>query len=54
MKWNNWIILGLGVWSILSPWFFGFNDLNLVTWNSIFVGALVIVFALWNFSPPKK
>lgn len=54
MKWNDWIILGLGVWSMLSPWLLGFSDLNLVTWNSIFIGALLVVFILWNLTPPNK
>ena len=53
IRWNNWVLIGLGIWSILSPWLLGFSKLNLVVWNSIFIGALVIVFVLWNLSPPE-
>ena len=48
MKWNNWVLIGLGIWSVLSPWILGFSGLNLVVWNSIMVGSLVVVFAFWN------
>jgi hypothetical protein len=54
MKWNNWFLAGLGVWSILSPWILGFSKLNIVSWNSIFVGTLIIVLVLWNMSPPEE
>ncbi len=50
MRWNHWIILGLGVWLILSPWILGFSSLNLVSWNNLLVGALAIIFSLWNLS----
>ena len=48
MKWNNWVLIGLGIWSVLSPWILGFSGLNLVVWNSIMVGSLVVVFASLN------
>jgi hypothetical protein len=52
MKWNHWAIIVLGVWLLLSPWLLGYSELNLIVWNNIAVGALVIVFAFWNLSPP--
>ncbi|HDY73047.1 MAG TPA: hypothetical protein ENH86_00535 [Candidatus Jorgensenbacteria bacterium] len=54
MRWNYWVLIGLGLWSILSPWILGFSSLNLVTWNSITVGSLVVVFVLWNLAPPEN
>jgi len=50
MKWNNWVLIGLGVWSILSPWILGFSSIDLAAWNSIFLGTLMIVFSFWNLS----
>ncbi len=50
MKWNQWSLIILGGWSLLSPWILGFSDINLAAWNSILIGALVVLFALWNFS----
>jgi len=52
MRWNNWVLIGLGVWSILSPWILGFSKLNLVVWNSIFIGALVVVLFSGTFLRP--
>ncbi len=52
MRWHQWVLVGLGLWLTLAPWILGFSDLNLATWDSVMVGGLVIVFALWNLSPP--
>ncbi len=54
MKWFNWMILVLAVWLVVSPWILGFSGLNLVVWNNLMAGGLIIVFTLWNFSPPQK
>ncbi|MEK7464410.1 MAG: SPW repeat protein [Patescibacteria group bacterium] len=53
MKWNYWALIVLGVWLIVSPWVLGFSDLNLVLWNNLMVGGLMIIFALWNLTPSK-
>lgn len=50
MKWNHWTLIGLGSWALLSPWILGFSDINLAVWNSVLIGALIILFALWDFS----
>ena len=54
MQWNHWVILGLAVWLIISPWLLGFASLNLALWNNLMVGGLVILFVLWNFAPPES
>ncbi len=54
MRWHHWVIVGLGVWLLASPWLLGFAELNLVVWNNLLVGLLMIVFALWNFTPPQS
>jgi hypothetical protein len=53
MKWNHWAVIILGVWLVLSPWLLGYAEFNLVAWNSVAVGALIIVFTFWNTLPPS-
>lgn len=48
------MLLGLCVWLVGSPWVLGFSALNLVTWNSVVVGGLMVVLVLWDFSPPSR
>ncbi len=50
MKWNNWVMLGAGAWLIASPWILGYASYNLVAWNSIVVGTVAVVMALWNMA----
>ena len=52
MKWYHWTVLALGVWLFISPWLLGFSGINLVVWNNLMVGGLIVIFALWNFAPP--
>ncbi|MEK9194281.1 MAG: SPW repeat protein [Patescibacteria group bacterium] len=54
MKWNYWVLLGLALWLIISPWLLGFSGLNLVLWNNLMVGGLIIIFTLWHLSPPNQ
>jgi len=53
MRWNHWVLIGLGTWLLLSPWILGFSELNLPVWNVIFAGSLVIIFSLWESSPKE-
>jgi hypothetical protein len=48
MKWNHWLIFSLAFWLVISPWLLGFSDLNLVLWNNVLIGALIIAFVLWR------
>ncbi|NCN53185.1 hypothetical protein COY65_01915 [Candidatus Jorgensenbacteria bacterium CG_4_10_14_0_8_um_filter_39_13] len=50
MKWNHWLVVGLGAWLLISPWLLGFSRLDLVVWNNIVVGILLLIFSFWNFS----
>lgn len=38
----------LGMWLIVSPWILGFSGLNIVVWNVIIVGVLIVVLAFWG------
>ncbi|MGC9046986.1 MAG: SPW repeat protein [Minisyncoccia bacterium] len=48
MKWFHWFTIFLGAWIILSPWLFGFYEINIMAWNNVIAGILIIVFTLWN------
>jgi hypothetical protein len=49
----SWINVGLGIWLILSPFLLGLSDMRSALWNSIGVGTLVILLALWSHSVSK-
>jgi len=49
MKWLNWVVLFLGLWILVSPWLLNFSAYgNIVLWNNVISGVLVILFALWQ------
>ncbi|MDO8469615.1 MAG: SPW repeat protein [bacterium] len=52
MKLPHWSLIALGGWLLLSPWILGYASVNLALWNSITVGALVVLAAFWSVSPP--
>jgi len=54
MSFSKWLIIILGTWLIVSPWLLGFSALNLVLWNNVIVGVLIILATLWHFSDLYK
>lgn len=48
MKTKYIIQIIIGVWLIVSPWFFGFSSLNLPFWNNVIVGSAIIVATVWE------
>jgi len=48
MKYLNWAQLILGLWILVSPWILGFSDITTALWSNVIIGALVMVFALWE------
>jgi len=42
----------LGAWLIASPWIYGYTGMPGAFWNSIVVGALIVIFAVGRFSTP--
>jgi hypothetical protein len=47
-KWEEWLSAAIGVWVFVSPWVLGFSyDVNIL-WNSLIVGALLVILALWS------
>jgi len=50
MRWYHWITLILAVWLIASPWILEYAGINLALWNSVIIGTLVAILALWNLA----
>jgi len=59
-RWQDWLNLVFGVWLFFSPWLLQYftarpyTDQTIASWNSIFFGAAVVVFAVWALFVPKK
>lgn len=47
--WEEWTLLILGVWLVISPWVLGFYGDGNATWNMVIVGILTIIFASFTF-----
>ena len=48
--WEEWVNIALAAWLIISPWIFGFADLQAAMWNQIIVGLIVGGLAIWSAS----
>lgn len=55
-RWQDWVILVVGVWLFFAPFFIAYASANdAAAWNSYVIGALAAIFAasaLW--SPASK
>jgi len=47
--WEEWTLLILGIWLVISPWVLGFYGNGNATWNMVIVGILTIIFASFTF-----
>lgn len=54
MKGLSWAQLILGIWVLVSPWVIGFADISAALWSNVIVGALVVIFALWQLFGGKS
>ena len=46
--WEDWVNLVLGVWLFFSPWILSYAGLYDAMWNSLIVGFLIAVLAIWG------
>ena len=59
-QWQDWIILIFGVWLLCSPWWLQYftgrpyTDQTAASWNSVFFGLAVTIFAVWTLALPQK
>jgi hypothetical protein len=49
-KWEEWVNAAIGVWIFVSPWVLGAATNPTILWNSLIVGALLVILALWSVS----
>lgn len=45
--WEEWVTLALGLWTLVSPWVLAFASNREAMRNSVVVGALVVILAIW-------
>ena len=48
MAWPSWINCLLGIWTFVSPWVYGYTDTTGRFVNSLCVGVIVFITALWS------
>jgi hypothetical protein len=49
-QWEEWVSAAIGVWIFISPWVLSASTNANVLWNSLIVGALMVILALWSVS----
>lgn len=51
---QDYVLAGLGVWMVASPWLFQFSDASMPRWTALVVGALVVLMAFENKLWPSR
>lgn len=52
--WEEWVNLLAGAWLFLSPWIFNYTIVPNLFWNSLIVGALVVLFSTLALPVARK
>jgi SPW repeat len=52
--WEEWVNLVVGVWLFFSPWILGYAGLHAAMWNSLVVGFLIAVVAIWGIMAARR
>lgn len=50
--WPLWVMFGLGVWLIASPFVLGYSHVPLALWNSIIAGIVLVGLTIYLIIPP--
>jgi len=45
--WEEWLLAGLGLWLVASPWILGFSDLGTFVLSDILVGLFLVATSGW-------
>ena|SRR5689334_18770386 len=53
-RWQDWVMLILGIWMFFSPWILSYSPDTRAAGNAYVLGILVVVFAIWALSQPRK
>jgi hypothetical protein len=48
--WEEWLSAAIGVWLFVSPWALRLSAEPKIFWNSLVVGAALVILALWSVS----
>ena len=51
-RWQDWVMLALGIWLFVSPLFLGYLDVPAARWNAYVVGTGLIVFSIVALARP--
>lgn len=53
-RWQDWLLVALGTWLIISPFVLSYNSTtNVAAWNSYILGVAVAGFAIGALSVPR-
>lgn len=52
--WEEWLMIALGVWLLISPPVFGFESATVLMWNAMIIGGLVVLFAGWTLVDERR
>ena len=52
ISWASGLNIAAGIWLIISPFVFGYGDMQYLLWNDIVLGILVAVLAVIRISSP--
>lgn len=52
--WMSWINAAVGLWTIVSPWVFGFSANRDMMLNGVVIGAIVLLSSLWAISSSPR
>ena len=54
-RWQDWVILTLGVWLFFAPFFMGYGSITgVAAWDSYLIGGAAAVFAVSALWSPEK
>ncbi|ULT55040.1 SPW repeat protein [Neobacillus drentensis] len=54
MMWQLWLTGLIGVWLIISPWVYSFTSNAGAMWNSVILGIIVLILAIWSGAAQKN
>jgi hypothetical protein len=49
-RWEEWLNAAIGLWIFVSPWVVHARVNREALWNSLIVGALLVILSLWSLS----
>jgi hypothetical protein len=53
-EWEEWLMVAAGIWLIISPWVLGFASETRAVWDSVIVGVVVALLAIWARSTMSR